>query len=195
MQIPSIHHDLFPTRIWVSDLSGLAGHFPAWQAAVEAMRAQSSAAAGRSNRHGWNSAKTVFAEPAFAILRQAVQAAFGHAFGQMGLNKDTRFRVEAWANVHENGAYNTAHLHQNVLLSGCFYLAAPEGSGAIIFRDPRPGASLSQFHGTGANNHQTVRVQPKTGSLLVFPNWLEHAVETHEGTTPRIAIAINALVG
>jgi hypothetical protein len=29
----------------------------------------------------------------------------------------------------------------------------------------------------------------------VFPNWLEHEVEAHGGTTPRVSIAMNAIAG
>jgi uncharacterized protein (TIGR02466 family) len=195
MQVTTSHLDLFPTRLWTFDLSGLQAHFSAWQTELDAMRQNSPTAAGRSNRHGWNSDKTVFAQPSFAPLRKACEGSFAHAFREMGAPGSLRYRLEAWANIHDPGAYNTVHLHQNVLLSGSFYLAVPEGAGALVFRDPRPGAVLSPFRGKGANACQTINIRPKAGALVVFPNWLEHAVETHEGTTPRICIAMNALPG
>lgn len=193
MRITSNHHDLFVTRLWTFDLSGLAGHFADWQRFLAVMRASSPSPAGRSNRHGWNSSKSIFANAEFAPLRQASEAAFAHAFRDMTLPGDVRFRLEAWANIHDPGAYNTAHMHQNVLLSGSFYLEVPEGSGALVLRDPRPGAVLSPFRGAGANNSCNVNIRPKAGILVIFPNWLEHAVETHEGETPRVCIAMNAL--
>jgi len=195
MQVTTSHLELFTTRIWTFDLSGFKDHFPAWQAHLDAMRLNAPTASGRSNKHGWNSDKTVFSQPAFAPLRKACEVAFAHAFRQMGAPGSMPYRLEAWANIHDCGAYNTAHIHQHVLLSGSFYLAVPEGSGALMFRDPRPGAVLSPFRGPGANACQAVTIRPKAGALVVFPNWLEHAVETHEGTTPRVCIAMNALAG
>lgn len=195
MQVTTSHRDLFATRIWTFNLSGLEHQFPVWQSALDDLRKKSPNAAGRSNRHGWNSDKTIFADPVFAPLRKACEVSFVHAFRDMKLPEHARFRLEAWANIHDPGAYNTAHIHQNVMLSGSFYLSVPEGSGALVFRDPRAGAVLSPFRGTGANNANVFSIRPKPGTLLVFPNWLEHAVETHEGNTPRVCIAMNALAG
>lgn len=80
-----------------------------------------------------------------------------------------------------------------MLLAGCFYLTVPEGAGALNFQDPRPGVVLSTFTGPGVNSNQYVQVKSRPGLLLLFPNWLEHAVETNEASTQRHAIAMNAL--
>jgi hypothetical protein len=69
----------------------------------------------------------------------------------------------------------------------------PEGSGSIIFRDPRPGVVLSPYYGNGVSNCNMAPIRPDAGTLLLFPNWLEHEVEAHGGTTPRMSIAMNAI--
>ena len=73
-------------------------------------------------------------------------------------------------------------------------MAVPENSGAIVFTDPRPGARLSAFQGKGVNAGHEIKKNPKVGSLIVFPNWLEHAVEVHRGIKPRISIGMNAVM-
>lgn len=193
MEIPVQSLDLFPTRIWQFDLSHLASYFPAWQQSLEDWRAQEPTAAGRSNRSGWNSDKTLFGKPEFAPLLEAAQTAFIHALRESQPGRNLSFALEAWANIHDPGGYNMMHLHQGVLLSGCFYLTMPEGAGALVFQDPRPGVVLSTFKGPGVNSNQFVQVKPRPGLLLLFPNWLEHAVETNEASTQRHAIAMNAL--
>lgn len=192
MQVNVTHQDLFPTRIWRFDLSAFSEHFPAWRAAVDAMRASQPAPSGRSNRGGWNSDKTVFERPEFALLAASVRQSFGYALRQVtGL--EVPIACEAWVNMHERGNYNTTHVHQGALLSGTFYLTVPEGSGNLVLRDPRPGVVLSPFRGAGVNSAQHQQIQPHAGLLVLFPNWLEHEVTLHESDAPRVAIAMNAL--
>ncbi len=192
MHVDVTHQDLFPTRIWKFDLSALSAHFPAWRLAVESIRAAQPAPAGRSNRGGWNSDKTVFDRPEFGLLAESVRQAFAYALRQM-TGQAAPVACEAWINLHERGCYNTPHVHQGALLSGTFYLTVPEGSGSLVLRDPRPGAVFSPFRGSGVNSTLAVPVEPRAGLLVIFPNWLEHEVMPHESDTPRVAIAINAL--
>ena len=196
MTATASHLDIFPTRLWSFDLPELAPRQAAWTQAVQALRAQSPEPAGRSNRQGWNSEATLFSRPEFAPLHQACAAAFRDVFKAMQADaKFKRFRLEAWANVHDQGGYNTVHVHPGAQLSGSFYLTLPEGSGAIVFRDPRPGAAMSVIRGAVPNSTSDVKIMPKAGTLLVFPSWLEHGVEAHAGEAPRISIAINAVAG
>jgi len=192
MHVSVTHQDLFPTRIWKFDMSALSDHFAAWRQGVEAMRASQPSPAGRSNRGGWNSDKTVFARPEFTLLADSVRQSIGYALRQV-TGQDVPVVCEGWVNMHERGSYNAAHVHQGALLSGTFYLTVPEGSGNLVLRDPRPGVTLSPFRGPGVNSAQHVQVQPYAGLLVLFPNWLEHEVPQHESDEPRVAIAMNAL--
>jgi len=194
MNINAVHTDIFATRLWTFDLSELSQYYPAWQSDLERRRKENPVPAGRSNKAGWNSDLTLFHDPLFAPLLEACLAATKHALIQMLPNKELQFRLDAWANIHDPGAYNESHLHPNVLLSGCFYLSVPAVSGAISFRDPRAALVASLFQGAGANSHQKAFIEPREGMLVLFPNWLEHFVEPHEGVAPRVSIAMNALL-
>lgn len=193
-QALTVHHmDLFPTRVWTVDLAHLNAHLPDWMDAIEAMRVAHPQAAGRSNRRGWNSAPTLFDDARFAPLQAAVRSVMDFAFAEMG-PPTPRYRLQAWANVHDQGGYNTFHHHAGALLSGCYYLALPEGSGALTLRDPRAGAMLSPWQGSlRPNAGSEISLTPQAGQLVLFPNWLEHATQTHEGITPRVSIPINAV--
>jgi len=185
------HFPLFPTRIWQSLLGELAPHFPAWVKSVEAMRAASPVPAGRTNRQGWNSEDKAVLDR-FPELHGALRACCGFAFGQMGVPR-IGFRLESWVNMHDRGGFNFLHLHDGCLLSGVFYLQVPQGSGDLVFRDPRPGVLNSYLKGNGANAYSDVRLTPETGLVALFPSWLEHYVEPHGSDVPRIAISFNAL--
>jgi uncharacterized protein (TIGR02466 family) len=187
------HFTLFPTRIWQTLLPELVPRFPAWIQAVEALRAASPEPAGRTNRQGWNSGdKAVLHHPAFAELHGAIRACCGFAFTQMGVPA-IKFRLESWVNLHDRGGFNFLHMHEGCLLSGCFYLQVPPGSGDLVFRDPRPGVLHSFLKGNDPNAHNDVHLRPEAGLVALFPSWLEHYVEPHGGDMPRIGISFNAL--
>jgi uncharacterized protein (TIGR02466 family) len=185
--------ELFPTRIWQAQFATLAPRFAVWTAVVEALRAASPEPAGRSNRQGWNSAdEAVLDRPEFAELDAGLQAFCRHALGEMGL-ADQAFRLQAWINIHDRGGFNFLHMHEQSLLSGTFYLQVPEGSGALVFRDPRPHVVGSFVKGSVPNGHTDVSLKPEPGLAVLFPAWLEHFVEPHASDTPRISIPFNAV--
>ncbi len=189
---PLKSYDLFPTRIWQARLDNLQPRFAEWVAWVLALRAASPAPAGRTNRSGWNSREMdVLDQPAWGPLRQAVDSACAAALAEMG-RRGQAFRLQSWINLHERGGFNFLHLHEGSLLSGSFYLQVPAHSGALCFRDPRPGVIHGVLKGSVANGHADVHLTPSTGLLVLFPCWLEHYVEPHENDEPRICIAFNA---
>lgn len=168
---------LFPTRVWQARLDGLKPLFPQWVTAATA----------------WNSAeKTLLDQPVFEALNAALRAACGHALTQMGMS-DPAFFLEAWVNSLGRGGYHPVHRHAGCLLSGVFYLQAPQGSAPLVFRDPRPGAQNAPFKGPHANGHNDIQLAPSTGLAVLFPNWLDHSVEPHDSDVPRISISFNAL--
>jgi uncharacterized protein (TIGR02466 family) len=184
---------LFPTTIWQVRLTTLSGQCPGWVSHVTALRAASPKPAGRTNRQGWNSADSaVLDHPAFADLDQAIRGHCRMALDEMGA-QGAPFTLQSWINVHDRGGFNFLHMHDGALLSGCFYLQVPQGSGSLTFRDPRPGVLHSPFKGSGPNACKEVNLRPDAGLLVLFPHWLEHYVEPHESDVGRIVIAFNAL--
>jgi uncharacterized protein (TIGR02466 family) len=184
--------DLFPTRIWQARLDALQPYFAEWTSWVLALRAASPVPAGRTNRSGWNSREMdVLERPVWAALRQAVHSACATALGEMGRSREA-FTLQSWVNLHDRGGFNFLHMHEGSLLSGSFYLKVPAGSGALAFRDPRPGVLHGVIKGSVPNGHADVHLKPSTGLLVLFPCWMEHYVEPHESDEPRICIAFNA---
>jgi uncharacterized protein (TIGR02466 family) len=184
--------DLFPTRIWQSDLDYLMPHLDRWVKRTLALRAANPKAAGRTNRKGWNSEDmAILEQPEFAELRQAVRAGCTAALSQMG-HGNSPYKLQSWINLHDRGGFNFLHLHEGSLLSGSFYLAVPPGSGALVFRDPRPGVIHGYVKGPVPNGYADVHLAPRPGLLVLFPYWLEHYVEPHESDELRITIAFNA---
>ena len=185
--------DLFPTRIWQVPLKQFAPHFAGWVEAILAMRAHAPVPAGRTNRGGWNSVdNAVLDQPIFAELNQVARHYCSQAFTEMGLGTPA-FALQSWANIHDRGGFNFQHMHEGALLSGTFYLQVPEGSGALVFKDPRPGVLNSYAKGNGVNAYKDIQLRPFEGLLVLVPHWLEHFVEPHENDVPRVCIPFNAI--
>ena len=185
-------HDLFPTRIWQTHLDALEPRLERWVQAVLAMRAAHPRPAGRTVRQGWNSEDmSVLEQPDFAVLRDAIRAACAMALREMGQG-ERAFYLQSWINLHDRGGFNFLHMHEGSLLSGSFYLQVPPGAGEFVFRDPRPGVIHGYVKGGVPNGHADVHLRPSDGLLVLFPCWMEHYVEPHEGEEPRITIAFNA---
>lgn len=129
---------------------------------------------------------------AFADLQALLTLAIRSALEEV-TRTPPEFKLRSWINMHDRGGFNFPHMHEGCLISGCFYLRVPEGAGGLIFRDPRPGAANSRIKGRGANAHRDIHLTPSDGLFVLFPSWLEHYVEPHQGDEPRIAIAFNAI--
>jgi uncharacterized protein (TIGR02466 family) len=193
-KLVSAARDLWPTRIWTFDFSSAESLREGWIAdLVKKRESDPKAKPAFSNRQGWNSNKEIFKDEVYAPLKTFANSAFAEAFRQMKPMNDFKFRLEAWANVHDHGGFNQAHFHRNTLLSGCYYLTVPGGAGPIVFKEPRPGANLSGFSGKGINCCDDFKFQPKEGQLIIFPNWLEHYVEINASEASRASIAMNAI--
>lgn len=181
-----VHCDLFATRIWIMDLSQLSLHFDGWRSEIERLRSSDMASRGKSNRKGWNSQPMIMSLPIFKPLLEGCAKAFSCAIKTVSPKRDYLYSLEAWANVHDVGGFNILHSHPGALMSGTFYLTVPKGAGELIFRDPRQGVVLSEFYGNQTPNASSdLKLLPKEGMLVLFPSWLEHRVEPHEGDVPR----------
>lgn len=185
--------DLFPTRIWQASLATLTPHLQPWIAAALTQRAAHPHPAGRTNRQGWNSEDmAVLGQPMFTPLEQAVRAGCASALNEMGV-RGVAFQLQSWINLHDRGGFNFLHVHEGCLLSGCFYLGVPEGSGKLVFRDPRPGVIHGYVKGAVPNGYSDIQLAPEPGLLVLFPSWMEHFVEPHASDEPRISISFNAV--
>eukprot|EP01051_Picozoa_sp_SAG22_P010138 SAG22_NODE_892_length_6646_cov_21.438369_6_plen_413_part_00 len=99
-----------------------------------------------------------------AIFRQAVREApaAGCGSGQQSML--------IWASVHgHDSPGHGEHDHPLSSCSGVFYAAAPAGSGALQFEDPRGTDGAPPFN-------KEFEVQPRAGRVVLWPGWLRHRV-------------------
>lgn len=187
---------LFPSPIWMDDFTNddqfkIVAELS--EAALEEVKHKGDADR-RSNRG--NSLHTspnflgnYIDTPLYKLLTPSIVA----ALGDYGYDVSFEVSITYWSIVSYAGAYNERHHHANSLLSGAFYTSAPEGSGALVFSDPRYGKFMETRIGrvNVANFHQNHRIEPRAGRLVLFPSYLEHHVEVSSCEQPRIIYSFN----
>lgn len=134
-------------------------------------------------------------DPAFAPLASFIQnMATQYAAQQYwDIERYEPVMSSLWCNINGQYSFHSEHLHPLSHISGVFYISCPSDSGAIVFKDPRPGRTMvpppmAQY--TTENSLQ-VSVPPEDGKLLMFPSFLEHSVEQNLTTAERIGMSFN----
>ena len=100
-----------------------------------------------------------------------------------------------WANVNAPGTGHRLHSHRNNYLSGAYYVQVQEGADSINFYDPKPQAGVMRPATSRPNEYNTevAAVQVTTGSLILFPAWLQHAVDVNRSKNVRISMSFNLM--
>lgn len=185
----------FPTYIWAHDLK------PADRDAVnesitarlkELLPADGQLAVGRS----YQTRTDMQNDPAFARLLTLADEAARSALAFLD-HAPLPLRVTGcWGNVSPPGVHHPEHAHPNNVLSGVYYLRAPQGANTISFHDPRPQAHIiappvvkqTQKHAS------TVELGAVPGRMFLFPAWMRHSVNANASGEIRVSVAFNFML-
>ena len=84
---------------------------------------------------------------------------------------------EFWFNAASKGQSTRMHNHnEQALVSGVFYLKAPNNSANIFFK---------------SGKDEELKIEPKTGKIVFFPSVLDHYVPENTSSETRISLAFN----
>lgn len=155
----------------------------------------------RSNIGSWDSKKDLFQWPYPEIhtLKQWIVAGvreITHSVTKGKLDPSAEDQLaHAWANVSRADSYRKIHNHESCTWSGVYYVKSKlvkersVSSGNIEFLDPRMLCLAGEL--PACNFGGRIRVVPRAGRLVIFPNWLHHYVNPVEDDSLRICIAFN----
>ena len=140
------------------------------------------------------SGDNLLSRPAFKQLEQHIfteAAAFASVYA-LDIDRHPLRITDCWVNVYGQGDAQEAHIHQNCVSSGIYYVAAPEGCGELLFHSPQSDVMLNPPT-KEANDANTpmVAYRPGAGEMLLFRSWLRHSVKPTRGREERISIAFN----
>lgn len=150
-----------------------------------------------SNHRGFQSEKNLHTVPELFDIFQFICESSRQAANDLDLKFTNIEIIESWSNVNQGtDSYNHQHIHQGVL-SGVFYLDAPEGSGNLVIVNPSMNTLWAGYTRINTRNKYTseaIRIQPKDGLLVLWPSYIPHSVETNTQNIKRISIAFNIML-
>jgi len=105
--------------------------------------------------------------------------------------------TQSWLNITKPGEAHHSHYHANSIISGVFYVSTEEDDN-IVFGDPNKRLKdMISFKLKEQNpfNSDSWGFPVNNNELILFPSWLEHAVEPNKtATMNRISISFNTYV-
>ena len=123
------------------------------------------------------------------------------AFDNLQLKKNYTWYIQSsWVNKHREGDFAGSHIHENALLSGVYYISAPEHSGDLVFtRDWRfvnlfPSTINLSFEQETFINSKRGQITPEDDLLVIFPSHLSHSVAKSQSKEYRYSLAFNLFV-
>jgi uncharacterized protein (TIGR02466 family) len=153
---------------------------------------QSSGGVIASNQGGWHSKPSSAHSDYFmkALEEKAVETA-SQLHSAYGISSAAKIQ-SYWFNVNEKYNYNASHHHLGlgVTLSGCFYVEAPENSGALVLERPM-SCGTDEWNVETEYSLDKFYLQPAVGRFVLFPAGLRHQVQQNLSDKPRISVAFN----
>ncbi|MEO9463169.1 MAG: 2OG-Fe(II) oxygenase family protein [Marinomonas sp.] len=200
-------HQLFATPFVIDTLQSAEG-MAALRELIEAEQKRDQTGVNISNIGGWHS-NTDMAEWGGEVARALAFKAMTMADALTVDSKSpTKSRYgwvpEMWANVSSKGDANQYHTHPGSYWSAVAYIddgyngsSESKLGGELQLQDPRmpmirmtaPDLRLKDPSGKPQQNE--IMIRPRTGMIVMFPSWLQHAVRGFYGEGTRISVAIN----
>jgi uncharacterized protein (TIGR02466 family) len=190
----SSRNDWFPTPIWHFAIEDPALNLNLLQE-VQFEQQRDRQGEKWSNVLGWHSANNLHLRDSFADFTQIIHTNTQEVatFLRWDLQQFSLEITTCWAIVNGKMASNSVHNHPNSILSGVYYLQAPENCGGIYFSDPRPASQMlippvEEFN---LWTFPKISYKPHVGTMLLFPSWLLHGVEMNMSEELRISLSFN----
>ena len=145
---------------------------------------------------GWQSGHALHRREELRELVSCVERGVTSILRFLRIGHDAFEITGCWATVLAKGASHPIHAHPNNFLSGVYYVRTDVGADRINFHDPRPQTGVIRppvLELTAENTDQVV-VQVRSGTLLIFPSWLEHSVDANPNEAERISVSFNVML-
>lgn len=194
----------YPTQVYFTDLASAEEFNEDIKSSIYAWRDRDPVGVLRTNTPqtgAWHSPTDMHMSNEYARVTAEIFEFMHGVFDDLGYDPDFEPACDSmWANINPKYSHNRHHTHPHALWSGAYYVQTPANCGLIYFTDPRPQAQvLTPYYDPNRRRMETwneVHYQPRAGRLIVFPAWLDHAVQPNmtdeEGpAADRISISFN----
>jgi uncharacterized protein (TIGR02466 family) len=99
--------------------------------------------------------------------------------------------IESWVNITNYLQFQHFHIHDACHISGVFYHETSGDDGNIVFHHP---SLANRTNIITKNISQPIAYKPEKGKIILFPSFLEHAVDYNKTQKARISVAFNIIL-
>ena len=185
---------LFPSLVWKTQLRAEV-HEPIDASALGLLHALRQGLPVLQAGEAWQSGHALHGREELHELCDCVSRAAASVLQFLKIGAEEIEITGCWANLYAPGAAHRAHSHPNNYLSAVYYVRTWPGADSINFHDPRSQAGVIRppvTELTSANTDQVV-VRVRSGTLLVFPSYLQHSVDANAGSESRVSVSFNLM--
>lgn len=109
---------------------------------------------------------------------------------------DNKVSIQMWASVMRKNGFHGVHNHPRSQFSGTFYVQCDETMSPIVFHNPTAPFRMHEPLVGRPQDHTpftspSLMIQPRVGSMIIWPSWIYHHVERMRVDGPRISISFN----
>ena len=185
---------IFSTPVWISVLPDFEEQKESFLNSVRNFKEKNPQGEQRSNISGYQSPPTLQKEEELRPLFEYVCNMAMSAIQDLNFVESNIFITEAWVNFNDSRqCMNNEHVHSGVF-SGVFYINAPLESGNFVISNPGLNRVWDGCNFIKEKNQFTgemMRIEPEEGSIILFPSYVPHSVETNNHDDERISISFN----
>jgi uncharacterized protein (TIGR02466 family) len=185
---------IFPSFVWRGQLKP-EEYGPLNAGLLQALDRMGAPLQGLKPGENWQSDHDLQDRREFRPLIEWVHAGATSLLDYLKVSRQEMAITGCWANVNAPGTPHRLHSHRNNFFSGAYYVQTLDGADTINFFDPRPQAGVIRPPVTQLTPENTEMVVFKVGdgTLLLFPAWLQHAVDVNRSARPRISMSFNLM--
>ena len=185
---------LFPTLLWKIQLRAEV-HEPIDASALGLLHSLRQGLPELKTGEAWQSGHALHRREELRELCNCVSRAAASVLQFLYIGERAIEITGCWTNLHAPGAAHRSHSHPNNYLSAVYYVRTWPGADSINFHDPRSQTGVIRppvTELTAANTDQVV-VRVSNGTLLVFPAYLHHSVDSNASGEGRVSVSFNLM--
>ena len=188
-------HLFFSTPVWIKQLNNFENINDELKSYIYQARKDNPEGVKKSNVNGWHSEGFDLKNQSLKNFITEISNNIGSVIKDMNWDLDSQIAriTNMWAIINKERAFNERHHHGNSSLSAAYYVKAEKNAGDLIFFDPRQANVFHHPTSKEANslNCQVQSVTPRSGTLVLFPSYLEHKVAENLSNEERIVVSFN----
>ncbi len=188
-------HLFFSTPVWISTINNYEKINSDLKNFIIKEKEKNPKGTTKSNVKGWHSDDFDLKNENLKEFINEISVGIGNAINDMNWDIETQLAkiTSMWAIINHKEAFNEKHHHGSSALSAAYYVKAEQNAGEIVFFDPRQANVFHHPLSKSVNeiNAQVKSIEPKAGTLVLFPSYLEHKVNPNLSNEERIVISFN----